>query len=148
MDPVALDREDLNDTYCRLRHSYKSVMISRGVYRSKADQNRAAMKELEAKIRAIAEREANVRQEAYEMLEIVTTVVGQLEDAGDELVNEFGAYQLGRRSYSGGAFIGRLIKAVTSFIRRWTQTKQQLTAIVEKQNSVQMKLEGTDGTTR
>ena len=68
VDPVAFDQEDLNDTYCRLRHSYKSVMISRDVYRSKADQNRAAMKELEAKIRAIAERESNVRQEAYEML--------------------------------------------------------------------------------
>ena len=148
IDPVDLERTDLDRIYSELRSSYKSVMISRGVYRSKASQNREAMQVLEQKIRAIAEREASVRQEAYEMLEIVTTVVGQLEDAGDELVNEFGAYQLGRRSYSGGAFIGRLIKAVTSFIRRWTQTKQQLTAIFEKQNSVRMKLEGTDGTTR
>ena len=32
------------------------------------------------------------------MLEIVTNVVGELEDAGDDLVTEFGAYQMGRRS--------------------------------------------------
>lgn len=148
VDPVALDREDLNDTYCTLRHSYKSVMISRGVYRSKADQNRAAMKELEAKIRAIAEREANVRQEAYEMLEIVTNVVGELEDAGDDLVNEFGAYQLGKRSYQGGGYLGGLIKAIARFIRRWTSTKQKLNTIVEKQQAVQLSLEGTDGQDR
>ena len=63
-------------------------MVSRGVFRSKADQNRAAMQELETRLRAIAEREASVRKEAYEMLEIVTNVVGELEDAGDDLVNE------------------------------------------------------------
>ena len=149
VDPVALDRDDLNQTYCDLRNSYKSVMISRGVFRSKADQNRAAMRELENKLRAIAEREASVRQEAYEMLEIVTNVVGELEDAGDSLVNEFGAYQLGRRSYQGGAFIGRLIKAVIRFINRWTSTKKQLTAMVDKQQAMQATLtEGADGTDR
>ena len=62
VDPVALDRDDLNQTYCDLRNSYKSVMISRGVFRSKADQNRAAMRELESKLRAIAEREALIRE--------------------------------------------------------------------------------------
>ena len=83
------------------------------------------------------------------MLEIVTNVVGELEDAGDSLVNEFGAYQLGRRSYQGGAFIGRLIKAVIRFINRWTSTKQQLQVLVEKQQSVQTQLEeNPDGRTR
>ena len=143
-----MDREELNSTYSTLRSSYKSVMISRGVFRSKADQNRAAMLELETKLRAIAEREASVRKEAYDMLEIVTNVVGELEDAGDDLVNEFGLYQKGKSTYQGGNFIGRLIKAVTTFIRRWTGTKQQLAAIVEKQQAVQLSLEGTDGTDR
>ena len=106
------------------------------------------MHELESKLRAIAEREASVRKEAYEMLEIVTNVVGELEDAGDDLVNEFGLYQRGRRTYQGGGFIGRLIKAVATFIRRWTGTKQQLAAIVEKQQAVQLSLEGTDGQDR
>ena len=54
------------------------------------------------------------------MLQIVTDVIGDLEDAGDDLVNEFGAYQLGRRSFQGGAFIGRLVKSVIRFINRWT----------------------------
>ena len=41
------------------------------------------MQQLETKLREIANREASIRQEAYEMLEIVTNVVGELEDAGD-----------------------------------------------------------------
>ena len=147
-DPVVMDREELNSTYSTLRSSYKSVMISRGVFRSKADQNRTAMQELETRLRAIAEREASVRKEAYEMLEIVTNVVGELEDAGDDLVNEFGLYQKGKSTYQGGRFIGRLVGAVIRFIRRWTGTKQQLAAIVEKQQAVQLSLEATDGQDR
>ena len=143
-----MDREELNSTYSTLRSSYKSVMISRGVFRSKADQNRTAMQELETRLRAIAEREASVRKEAYEMLEIVTNVVGELEDAGDDLVNEFGLYQKGKSTYQGGRFIGRLVGAVIRFIRRWTGTKQQLAAIVEKQQAVQLSLEGSDGQDR
>ena len=123
-------------------------MVSRGVFRSKADQNRAAMQELETRLRAIAEREASVRKEAYEMLEIVTNVVGELEAAGDDLVNEFGLYQKGKSTYQGGRFIGRLVGAVIRFIRRWTGTKQQLAAIVEQQQAVQLSLEGSDGQDR
>ena len=143
-----MDREELNSTYSTLRSSYKSVMISRGVFRSKADQNRTAMQELETRLRAIAEREASVRKEAYETLAIVTNVVGELEDAGDDLVNEFGLYQKGKSTYQGGRFIGRLVGAVIRFIRRWTGTKQQLAAIVEKQQAVQLSLEATDGQDR
>ena len=143
-----MDREELNSTYSTLRSSYKSVMISRGLFRSKADQNRTAMQELETRLRAIAEREASVRKEAYEMLEIVTNVVGELEDAGDDLVNEFGLYQKGKSTYQGGRFIGRLVGAVIRFIRRWTGTKQQLAAIVEQQQAVQRSLEATDGQDR
>ena len=147
-NPQELEREELDEAYGELRVAYRGLMVSRGVYRSKADQNRAAMQELETRLRAIAEREASVRKEAYDMLEIVTNVVGELEDAGDNLVNEFGLYQKGKSTYQGGNFIGRLIKAVTTFIRRWTGTKQQLAAIVEKQQAVQLSLEGTDGQDR
>ena len=146
--PQDLERDILDEAYNELRVAYRGLMVSRGVFRSKADQNRAAMQELESKLRAIAEREASVRQEAYEMLEIVTNVVGELEDAGDELVNEFGLYQKVKSTYQGGSFIGRLIKAVATFIRRWTGTKQQLSAIVEKQQAVQLSLEATDGQDR
>ena len=146
--PQELERSILDEAYSELRIAYRGLMVSRGLFRSKADQNRASMLELEKRLRAIAEREASVRQEAYELLEIVTNVVGELEDAGDDLVNEFGLYQKGKRTYQGGSFIGRLIKAVTTFIRRWTGTKQQLAAIVEKQQAVQLSLEGTDGQDR
>lgn len=146
--PQELERDILDEAYSELRIAYRGLMVSRGLFRSKADQNRASMLELEKRLRAITEREASVRQEAYELLEIVTNVVGELEDAGDDLVNEFGLYQKGKRTYQGGSFIGRLIKAVTTFIRRWTGTKQQLAAIVEKQQAVQLSLEGTDGQDR
>ena len=73
---------------------------------------------------------------------------GQLGFGCDDLVNEFGLYQKGRSTYQGGSFIGRLVKAVTTFIRRWTGTKQQLTAIVEKQQAVQLSLEDNDGQDR
>ena len=146
--PQELERDKLDETYNELRVAYRGLMVSRGVFRSKADQNRAAMQELETRLRTIAEREASVRKEAYEMLEIVTNVVGELEDAGDELVNEFGLYQKGKSTYQGGSFIGRLIQAVTAFIRRWTGTKQQLAAIVEQQQAVQRSLEVTDGQDR
>ena len=146
--PQELERDILDEVYSELRVAYRGLMVSRGLFRSKADQNRTAMLELEARLRSIAEREASVRKEAYELLEIVTNVVGELEDAGDDLVNEFGLYQKGRRTYQGGSFIGRLIKAVATFIRRWTGTKQQLASIVEKQQAVQLSLEGTDGQDR
>ena len=74
--------------------------------------------------------------------------MGELEDASDDLVNEFGLYQKGRSTYQGGSFIGRLVRAVTTFIRRWTGTKQQLNAIVEKQQAVQLSLEDNDGQDR
>jgi Arc/MetJ-type ribon-helix-helix transcriptional regulator len=147
-DPHALERTTLDEAYSELRHAYRGLMVSRGVFRSKADQNRAAMHELEQRLRTIAEREASVRQEAYAMLEIVTNVVGELEDAGDDLVNEFGLYQKGKSTDQGGRFIGRLVGAVIRFIRRWTSTKQQLSAIVERQQAVQLSLEGTDGQDR
>lgn len=146
--PEELERDTLDEAYSELRVAYRGLMVSRGLFRSKADQNRAAMQELETRLRSIAEREASVRQEAYELLEIVTNVVGELEDAGDDLVNEFGLYQKGKGTYQGGTFIGRLIKALATFIRRWTGTKQQLAAIVEKQRDVQLTLEGTDGSDR
>ena len=148
-EPDTLERQELDAAYLELRRCYRGLMVSRGIYRGKAERNREAMQQLEAKLREIANREASVRQEAYEMLEIVTNVVGELEDAGDDLVNEFGAYQMGRRSMQGAGFIGRLIKAVIRFINRWTSTKQQLQQLVETQQTVQAHLEETpDGPTR
>ena len=79
------------------------------------------------------------------MLEIVTNVIGELEDAGDDLVNEFNAYQAGKKTYQGGSFLGKLIKAVIRFITRWTRSKDQLQTILDKQESMKKQLELSDG---
>ena len=140
-----LDRASLEATYLDIRENYKSLMRSRGQYRSQSAKSRAAMNVLEERLRNIAEREASVRAEAYEMLEIVTNVIGELEDAGDDLVSEFNAYQEGKKTYQGGSFIGRLIKAVIRFINRWTSSKDQLQKILDKQESMKKQLELSDG---
>lgn len=147
-DPTALEREALDATYLTLRSSYRSLMVSRGVHRSQSQRSQQAMRALEEKLRSIAEREASVRAEAYEMLEIVTGVIGDLEDAGDDLVNEFAAYQKGRKTYAGGSFIGRMIQAVIRFINRWRNSKQQLEVLLQKQASMKQQLESSDGPDR
>ena len=132
-----LDRSALEAAYFDIRGNYKSLMLSRGKYRSSSVKNRAAMDVLEERLRTIAEREASVRAEAYEMLDIVTDVIGELEDAGDDLVNEFEAYQKGKKTYQGGSFLRRLIRAVIQFINRWTSSKDQLQKLIDKKESMQ-----------
>lgn len=66
------------------------------------------------------------------MLEIVTAIAGDLEDVGDDLVNEFGRYKLGRQSFQGGSFLGGLVQAVIRFINRWTHTKERVLQLDQK----------------
>lgn len=147
-DPSALERELLDEVYRSLRSSYRSLMVSRGIHRSQAQRSREAMTALEERLRRMAEREASVRADAYEMLEIVTGVIGDLEDAGDDLVNEFAAYQKGKKSYAGGSYIGRMIQAVIRFINRWRASKGRLDVLLEKQASMKQSLESGDGPDR
>ncbi|MEO1004222.1 MAG: hypothetical protein AAFX65_14105 [Cyanobacteria bacterium J06638_7] len=51
---------------------------------------------------------------------------------GDDLVNEFGRYKLGRKSYQGGSFLGGLVQAVIRFINRWTRTKEKVVELEQK----------------
>lgn len=67
------------------------------------------------------------------MLEIVTSVIGNLEDAGDDLTNEFARYQKGRTTYAGGGFISR-----------WPHTKQNLDTLLEKQEAMKRQLDPCD----
>lgn len=80
----------------------------------------------------LAAREASVRTDIYQMLEIVTAIAGDLEDAGDDIVNEFGRYKLGRKTYQGGSFLGGLVQAVIRFINRWTHTKERVVQLDQK----------------
>lgn len=132
-DPAPLERERLEALYLELRRNYKSLMISRGVFRSHAERRGSQLKELEQRLRALATREASVRQEAYRMLEIVTDVVEHLEDAGDDLSHEFAAYRKGGGAYAGGSRIGRLIQAVIRFLNRWRLGKEKFEALGQQE---------------
>ena len=151
----ALDRKRLEDSYMDLRDNYKRLKISRGLhlYHSKKktvsiqnyDAVQAAKGDIAARVRAIVEREASIRAEAYEILEIVTDVFAKLEDAGDELSLGVEEYEKGRRTMQGGRSLANLIKAVYNFVRNWLSIKTQIKAITEKQDSIKDKLESGDG---
>ncbi|MEA5472672.1 hypothetical protein VB716_00355 [Synechococcus sp. CCY9201] len=131
-DPEPLSREDLNSVYLELRNSYKSLMISRGQYRSRSIKARDETATLRQNLLDLAAREASVRSDIYQMLEIVTAIAGDLEDAGDDIVNEFGRYKLGRKNFQGGSFLGGLVQAVIRFINRWTHTKERVVQLDQK----------------
>ena len=141
-DPEPLSREDLNSVYLELRNCYKSSMRSRGQHRSLATKARDETAQLKQRLLDLAAREASVRTDIYQMLEIVTAIAGDLEDAGDDLVNEFGRYKLGRKTYQGGSFIGGLVQAVICFINRWTQTKERVVQLDQKRQELIEKTKG------
>jgi hypothetical protein len=143
-DPTALERERLDALYLELRGNYKSLMISRGIHRSRSEKQGGQLQELGQRLRAMALREASVKAEAYAMLEIVTDVVEHLEDAGDEMGTAFGAYQLGRRAYNGGGNIARLIQAVISFLNRWRTGKERFEQLSARQKALRSSLESHD----
>ena len=143
-DPTALERERLDALYLELRSNYKSLMISRGIHRSRSEKQGGQLRELSQRLRALATREASVKAEAYAMLEIVTDVVEHLEDAGDEMGTAFGAYQLGRRSYNGGGSIGRLVQAVITFLNRWRTGKERFEQLSARQEALRASLEGNE----
>lgn len=143
-DPTALERERLDALYLELRGNYKSLMISRGIHRSRSEKQGGQLLELGQRLRALATREASVKAEAYAMLEIVTDVVEHLEDAGDEMGTAFGAYQLGRRSYNGGGSIGRLVQAVINFLNRWRTGKERFEQLSARQEALRASLEGNE----
>lgn len=134
-DPEPMSREDLNSTYRELRSCYASSLRSRGQHKSLATKARSEAAQLRVRLLALAKREASVRTDVYEMLEIVTAIAGDLEDAGDDLVNEFGRYKLGRRTYQGGSFIGGMVQAVIRFINRWTRTKERVVELDKKRQA-------------
>lgn len=131
-DPEPLSRDDLNSVYLELRNCYKSSMRSRGQHRSLASKAREETVQLKQRLLDLAAREASVRTDIYQMLEIVTAIAGDLEDAGDDIVNEFGRYKLGRKTYQGGSFLGGLVQAVIRFITRWSHTKERVVELDQK----------------
>ncbi|MCX5959710.1 MAG: hypothetical protein NT053_07725 [Cyanobacteria bacterium] len=50
-DPTALDRERLDALYLELRGNYKSLMISRGIHRSRSEKQGGQLLELGQRLR-------------------------------------------------------------------------------------------------
>jgi hypothetical protein len=126
----------LNSTYLELRNCYSSLMRSRAQHRRLANKAKDETALLKERITALASRDLPQRQEIYELLEIVTAITGDIEDAGDDLVNGFSRYQKGRHSFQGGGYLGDLMRAVIHFINRWGRTKDRLGDLKQKQQEL------------
>jgi hypothetical protein len=135
-DPEPLEREVLNSTYLELRNCYSSLMRSRAQHRRLANKAKDEAALLKERITALASRDLPQRKELYELLEIVTAIAGDIEDAGDDLVNGFSRYKKGRHSFQGGGYIGDLVRAVIHFINRWGRTKDRLGDLKQKQQEL------------
>jgi hypothetical protein len=135
-DPEPLEREVLNSTYLELRNCYSSLMRSRAQHRRLANKAKDETALLKERITALASLDLHQRRELYELLEIVTAIAGDIEDAGDDLVNGFSRYKKGRQSFQGGGYIGDLMRTVIHFINRWGRTKDRLGDLKQKQQEL------------
>lgn len=135
-DPERLSREDLNSTYLALRSCYTSSIRSRAQHRRLANQAKDDVVLLKQRLTALASRDLPDRKEFYEILDIVTAIVGDIEDAGDDLVNGFSRYKKGRHSFQGGGYLGDLIRAVIHFINRWGRAKDRFGDLKHKQQEL------------
>lgn len=175
-DPGELERAELEAVYLQLRHSYGSLMRSRGQYRGRAGRQGDEIREqtlqtfeqsevvsqLRERLDRLTARESKLKAETYAMLEVITEVIGHLEDAGDELSKGFGAYQLGKRRsgsgagggygsgglLAGGAAMPQLIKGVLHFLNRWRLGKQRFQQLLLQRDSLTALLEDGDGRNR
>jgi len=135
-DPEPLEREVLNSTYLELRNCYSSLMRSRAQHRRLANKAKDETALLKERITALASRDLPQRKELYELLEIVTAIAGDIEDAGDDLVHGFSRYKKGRHTFPGGGYLGDLMRAVIHFINRWGHTKDRLGDLKQKQQQL------------
>lgn len=172
VDLSELDRAELESFHLQLRGSYGSLMRSRGQFRGRAlrlgeeireqglqtFEQSEELAQLREQLHQVTSREAKLKAQTYAMLEQVTDVIEQLEDAGDELSKGFGAYQLGKRRPSGGsgsygasglmaagASMPQLIKGVLHFLNRWRLAKQRFAQLSSQRDSLQGLLEDGDG---
>ncbi len=91
---------------------------------------------LKERITALASRDLPQRKELYELLEIVTAIAGDIEAAGDDLVNGLSRYKKERHTFQGGGYLGDLIRAVIHFINRWGRTEDRHGDLKQKQQQL------------
>jgi hypothetical protein len=140
--PETLDRDSLNSTYRELRSCYASSMRSRAQHRRLANRAKDETEVLKQRLTALATRDLPARKEIYEILDIVASIAGDIEDAGDDLVNGFSRYKMGRHTFQGGGYLGELIRAVIHFLNRWGRTKDRLGDLKRKQKDLMDKSKG------
>lgn len=172
-DPSELERAELEMVYLQLRSTYRSLMLSRGQYRGRAHRQEEQIREqslqqferseeliqLRETLNQTMARESKLKAETYAMLEAMTELMEQLEDAGDELSRGFGAYQLGKRRpggggssgygtgglLAGGASLPQLMKGVLHFLSRWRLGKQRFQQLMHQRETLNALLENRDG---
>ena len=136
LDPEQHECDVLNSTYLELRNCYSSLMRSRAQHRRLANKAKGETALLKERITALASRDLPQRKEIYELLEIVTAIAGDIEDAGDDLVNGFSRDKKGRHTFQGGGYLGNLTRAVIHFINRWGRTKDRLADLKQNQQEL------------
>lgn len=140
-----LGRSTLECNYLELRRNYKGLMISRGIHQQRCTKQAQQLQELKQRLRSVAANEANMKAEAYAMLEIITDVVNHLEADGEELNTSYQDYQGGRRQFNGAAKIGGLIQAVIRFVNNWQTHKQRFRELAARQQLALRALPPADG---
>jgi hypothetical protein len=96
-------------------------------------------------LKVLLEREAALRAEAYKVVDVVTDIIGKMEETGDELVTELKHYQNGRRGYDGSRSLKGLIRAVIRFSNFWNRTRAEVDRLVSQNKGFERRLEELHG---
>jgi chromosome segregation ATPase len=96
-------------------------------------------------LKVLLEREAALRAEAYRVVDVVTEIIGKMEETGDDLVTELKHYQTGRRGYDGSRSLKGLIRAVIRFSNFWNRTRAEVDRLVSQNKGVERRLEELHG---
>jgi hypothetical protein len=76
-------------------------MRSRAQHRRLANKAKDETALLKERLTALASRDLPARKELYEILEIVAAIAGEIEAAGDDLVNGLSRYKMSRHTFQG-----------------------------------------------
>lgn len=96
-------------------------------------------------LKLLLEREAALRAEAYRVVDIVTDIIGKMEETGDDLVEELKHYQMGRRGYDGSRSLKGLIRAVIRFSNFWNRTRSEVDNLISQNKGIEQRLQESHG---
>ena len=132
----------IRTTYQELRAAAITVNRSRGQYISmlqKRDNQQKVITELQCELASFAA-DAQMALEEKARLNVIVDkyadIIGQLETAGDALVDGIHDYDHGSGPFSGGRPIGRLIAACRAFMAAWKSAKDMAANIEDTNNGL------------